>query len=209
MAIKVQIPTPMREQTSGKAEVEVRTLTAKVTTHQRTVNELRQRVDTIPEVEAQLKQLDRDYNVTKATYEALLQKIEQASLTGSAEENRDDLNFRTLENFVPQKPSSPNRELLVSIVLVLALLAGGGYALLAQQIDPVVSTRKQLRDLTALPVLGVITNALTPAQVREGRRNTQRLVMVSAMLLVAFVITLFLADAGSRVAHELIGMRTL
>ena len=49
-----------------------------------------------------------------------------------------------------------------------------------------------------------------PSTFRKALRQKRFSVgLAITLLLVAFVITLFLADAGSRVAHELIGMRTL
>ncbi|MDX1554543.1 MAG: glutaredoxin domain-containing protein, partial [Xanthomonadales bacterium] len=50
------------------------------------IRELQKRVDTIPEVEAELTRLNRDYNVTKGQYESLVSRRETARLSEQAEQ---------------------------------------------------------------------------------------------------------------------------
>ncbi len=194
----------------AKAEVEVRSLSAQVAQNQQLVNELRGRVDTIPEVEAQLVQLNRDYNVTRTNYEALLARLESAKLTENAEQQRDDVRFRIIEPpIVPTKPIGPRRLLFLAAALVFALTGGVALAIIQQQLNPVVSTRKQLRELSGWPVLGVISSAPSSATTLAAKRDLTRLVFATAMLLVCFGLTVLRAKDVSRLIQTLSGLEVL
>jgi polysaccharide chain length determinant protein (PEP-CTERM system associated) len=191
----------------GKAEVEVRTLSAQLADRQNLVGSLRSRIDTIPEVEAQLAQLNRDYNVTKTQHEALMARLEAARLTENADQQRNDVKFRIIEPpFVPLEPSNPRRSLLLTVVLVLALLGGAGTAFAFAQIDPVFTSREQLRKGTGLRVLGVVSNAPRAGQIAEERRATMRVALAAGLLIACFGLTLLLADGGSRFIQRLVYM---
>ncbi len=194
----------------SKAEVEVRSLSAQVAQNQQLVAELRGKVDTIPEVEAQLQQLNRDYNVTRQKYEDLLGRLESAKLTESAEQQRDDVRFRIIEPpIVPTKPIGPHRVLFLAAALVLALAGGAALAILRQQIEPVISSRKQLRELAGLPVLGVISSAPSAAKSLAVRSDLRRLAFATAMLLICFGLTVLAADDLSRLIQSLSRMEAL
>jgi hypothetical protein len=79
-------------------------------------------------VEAQLKQLDRDYEVIKKQHTELLERRESARLSQDVEDtNASDVTFRVVDPpFVPREPSEPNKIALNTMVLVLAAGVGGG-----------------------------------------------------------------------------------
>ena len=83
----------------------------------------------MPEVEAELSRLDRDYEVNKRQYDTLLERLESAKISEQAEQSSENVKFRVIEPpTVPLKPSGPNRILLNSMVLLLAL-GSGAYTL--------------------------------------------------------------------------------
>jgi polysaccharide chain length determinant protein (PEP-CTERM system associated) len=161
------------------------------------VARLRALVNTIPEVEAQLARLNRDYEVNKAQHVALLQRLESARLSENVEQSRDDVRFRIIEPpAAPLMPVSPNRPLFVTIVLLAAIAGGLGLALLLHQVNPVFATRHSLRETTGLPVLGSISMALSPVAVKSERRTSLRMSFAAGLLVVFFIATL----AGVQVA---------
>ena len=118
--------------------------------------EIEKDANSVPQIEAKYEDLDRDYNVIKHNYEALLQRREAASLGQSADTKADKITFRIVDPpQVPITPSSPNRPLLFTMALLLGLGAGAGLALLLTQIDRSFSSASQLREL-GLPVLGAV-----------------------------------------------------
>ena len=118
-----------------------------------------------PEVEAQLADLDRDYDVLKTKFGEFLSRRESARISQAAEASTDSVQFRIIAPpQVPVVPSAPNRLLLLSIVLVVGLGAGGGIAFLLVQIDDTFSSNKRLTDVFGFPVLGAVTMIAAPSQ---------------------------------------------
>jgi polysaccharide chain length determinant protein (PEP-CTERM system associated) len=149
----------------SEAEVQVATLRARVADEQKLVDGLKNKVDTIPEVEASLQRLNRDYAVTKNQYDALLQRLETARLSGEAEQSGDDIEFRVIEPpRMPNGPAGPNRRLFNSAILIGGLLAGLSLAFFLHQINPVFTDLQSLRRLTGVPVLGAVSLKLKPIQ---------------------------------------------
>ena len=84
---------------------------------------------------------------------------------------------------VPNQPSGPNRLRLFSMVFGGALVAGIAVAFLMSQIRPTFMSQTALRDVTGLPVLGVIGMNWTAEQTVRRRR---RLVALAVSVLVLF-----------------------
>ena len=71
---------------------------------------LRGMANTIPEVEAQLVRLNRDYTVVKTEYETLLQRLESARMNQEVQADKKDVTFKVLDPpRTPLAPSSPDR----------------------------------------------------------------------------------------------------
>jgi polysaccharide chain length determinant protein (PEP-CTERM system associated) len=193
-----------------EAELEVTTVRGKLADQERRVAELRRAVDTVPEVEAELKRLNRDYDVTKKQYEDLLGSLESARLSEQAEQSSDDIKFKIIDPPVASlKPVAPNRPLFLSIVLLAALGAGGALAFLQNQLAPVFTSRRRLAELTHVPVLGTITLVQTPQQ-----RLTARVAAVAfsggvLALVAAYALTVTLQEQGVRLAQALLAGQSL
>lgn len=112
----------------------------------------------VPEVEAQLKKLDRDYGIIKAKYDALLQRRESANLAEKRSETGDAVQFRVVEApQVPTTPTSPNRPLLLTAVAILGLGGGIGVALFLTLMNDTFVDARGLKDHFDLPVFGAVT----------------------------------------------------
>jgi protein tyrosine kinase modulator len=149
----------------SRTDVELAELRSKIADQEGQIAQLRSRVTTIPEVESELTRLNRDYEVNKAQYQALLQRLESARLGEQAETSSEQAKFRLIEPpVVPLTPSAPNRPILFAAVLVFALGLGIAYAVFLHLIKPVFSTRAQLRDVLQLPVLTSVTLFSSPAR---------------------------------------------
>lgn len=160
--------SPMMQQLAvslSDAESRVAALRARVGEYQARVTTLRSQSQTAPEVEAQLVQLNRDYNVNRENYQQLLQRREQAKLSGDLTSATDMLSFRTVEPPTEAtKPSGPNRIALFSGVFVLALVAGLVGAFMMSQVRPTFLSHAALREVTGVPVLGSINMHWTDGQ---------------------------------------------
>jgi polysaccharide chain length determinant protein (PEP-CTERM system associated) len=156
---KSQVTNPVYEQLKVRlvdAESNVAASKRRLDDLQAQLVNIEKSANLVPEVEAKMQDLDRDYGVIKHNYEALLQRREAATLGQSADTKADKITFRIVDPpQVPITPSSPNRPLLFSMVLMLGLGAGAGLGLLLTQIDRSFSSASQLREL-GLPVLGAV-----------------------------------------------------
>jgi polysaccharide chain length determinant protein (PEP-CTERM system associated) len=160
--------SPMMQQLSvslSDAESRVAALRARVGEYQTRLTTLRSQSQTAPEIEAQLVQLNRDYTVNRENYQQLLQRREQAKLSGDLSSATDMLTFRVVEPpMAATKPSGPNRLALFSGVFFLALVAGLVGAFLMSQVRPTFLSHAALRDVTGVPVLGSINMHWTDGQ---------------------------------------------
>jgi len=144
----------------NQSEIELRELESQRSTQTRRVNQLRQKVDTIPEIEAELSRLTRDYDVTRNQYDELLRRLEQAKLSGAADESKEDVKFRIIDPpSVSAQPVGPNRPLLTTGVLLLALVGAVAVSFLFNLMRPVFFTATQLERNFPYPVLGAVTLA--------------------------------------------------
>lgn len=153
----------------NQADVEIATLRRQLNDHQSRVAELRRALDTMPKVEAEYAQLNRDYEVNKTQYTALLTQLEKAKL-GQEADTSGSVRFEIVEPpNAEYRPVSPRRSMLVIVVLLLAVGVGGGLAYLLQKLKPVFWSVKTLADSTSAVVLGAVSAAF-PLTLRRRRR---------------------------------------
>ena len=128
----------------SQADADLAAIRGQMAAQQASIAELRSRVDAIPEVEAELARLNRDYEVNKRNYDTLVQRLESAKISESAEQSADNVKFRVIEPpIVPFKPSGPERAMLNVMVLLAALGAGIGLAVLLAQLRPTISVARR------------------------------------------------------------------
>jgi polysaccharide chain length determinant protein (PEP-CTERM system associated) len=190
----------------SQAEAELAEVRGQISAQEQAIGNLRSRMDAIPEVEAELARLNRDYVVNKAQYDQLLQRLESARISERADQSTEDVKFRVIEPpTVPVTPSGPERALLSALVLLASLGTGLGFALLLQQVRPVFSTKDTLRQVTGLPVLGSVTAAVLHSFVPWYRRQTALVSGALAALAVAFLLNLLLQQNVRAVLRNLLG----
>ncbi len=172
----------------AETNARIAALKVRVREYEEEVASLEEQVNTIPEVESQLKQLDRDYGVIRGQHGALLKRRELARLGQDMEQKASDVTFRVIDPpYVPLKPSEPNKMLLNSIVLLVAVAAGVGVALLVSLIFPVVFDARTLMALTGLPVLGSVSINI---QSEQKRKELYALVAFGSLTVVLLVVFL-------------------
>ena len=173
----------LKVQLAGE-EARVASLRARVNEYASRSANLRSQSSVAPEVEAQLAQLNRDYEVNKDNYNKLVGRREAAKLSGDLSSATDMLTFRVVDPpTAPLVPTGPNRPQLFSLVFLAALGAGLGVAFLMSQLRPTFMAQGALREATGLPVLGSISMNWTPEQ-KVKRRS--RLYAFSAAVVVLF-----------------------
>ncbi|MGA9581616.1 MAG: XrtA system polysaccharide chain length determinant [Allosphingosinicella sp.] len=127
-----------------------------------------------PGVAAEQERLNRDYDVLKKQYDKLLEDRDQVRLRSDVRSQTDAVKFKVIDPpSQPSVPMTPNRPLLLTLILFVGLGAGAGAAYVLGQIQTTFPTQTRLAEATGLPVLGSISEILTD-EARTKRR--QRLV---------------------------------
>jgi protein tyrosine kinase modulator len=163
-------------------------LKARVKEYQERVTDLQDRVSTIPQVEAQLKQLERDVTVVRGQHSALVKRRETARFGLDVEQRAGDVTFRVIDPpYVPLKPSEPNKPILSGLVLVASIAVGAAVSLLLSLVTPVFYDTRALATATGLPVLGSVTISLLPDERRKERISITIFAALVACLVAGFL----------------------
>jgi len=156
----------------SRARVEVGILQVQLAEQRAKLEELQKSVNIIPQVEADLERLDRDYSVTKQRYLALVERRESARLAQKVEQNNSEIIFRVVDApVVPLLPSGPQRLMLLMLAFAAALGVGFGWCILRFLLMPTFVDYKQVQKVLGLPVLGAISLQVTPRKRRQRMIN--------------------------------------
>lgn len=116
-----------------------------------------------PGLQAELTNMNRDYDVLRKNYEELLGRRESMRIATAAEVDADKIKLQIIDPpMVPQIPVAPRRVMLVSGVLLAGIGSGIGLALLLVQFDRSFHSIDDLRDM-GLPVVGGISLLTAPS----------------------------------------------
>jgi polysaccharide chain length determinant protein (PEP-CTERM system associated) len=169
--IRTTAPNPVYDQLQIQLvtlDTNIASLESKLKRQQGAVEKWQGLAKEVPEVAAQLQKLTRDYDVTKKAYDELLNRRESAKIGSDLQTQTQTVQFRVVDPpAAPLKPVAPKRPLLLAVVLIGGLIAGGAFAFLLTQIDDSILTVRQLKELVSLPVLGGISLVTTAAQKRQ------------------------------------------
>lgn len=166
---------------------------------------LEEDLKTLPEVEAELQRLDRDYEINKQQYNELIARRESAKLAENMEATGEDVKFRVIEPpHVPIVPSGPNRPLFSTIVLLGSIGAGLGLAFFLSQIRPVFYDRRSIQYVTELPVFGVISRTWTRDLLFKRRAQFAAYIMFGMVLAAVYGGVVYLNLKGIDVTKYLL-----
>jgi polysaccharide chain length determinant protein (PEP-CTERM system associated) len=186
----------------NKEDVEIAALRRQLSQHQGTVEDLRQRLNSAPEVEAEYQQLNRDYDVNKAEYAALLESYQKARI-GERADTAGSVRFEVvLPPTSPVTPVWPRRTLFLLGALVMGVAGGAGVAYGLHAMRPVVRSATEISALTKFPVLGVVSTAFPSRRSAQSRATLVVFSAASFCLLVGFGIALALNWSGLRLSVQ-------
>jgi polysaccharide chain length determinant protein (PEP-CTERM system associated) len=180
----------------NEVQAEIAELEQDVTSREERVARLRSRVDEVPEVEAQLQQLMRGYDVLSAQHAAIVQSLEREQLSRGAHES-ERVDFVVIDPpVVGAEPVAPNRRMLTLFVLIASFGAAAGGAYVLNQLRPVFQDPHAMRELTGLPLLGTVS-LTTKLRDQRGVRVDLALFTGAGLILVFTAMVLLLLDVGA------------
>jgi polysaccharide chain length determinant protein (PEP-CTERM system associated) len=182
----------------NKVDVEIAALRRELAQHQSTVADLKQRLNSAPQVEAEYQQLNRDYDVNKAQYTALLENYQKARL-GERADVAGSVRFEVvLPPTSPAVPVWPVRGKMLGEIWLAALVVGAAIAYGLHVLKPIVSSVSAMKQLTSFPVLGAVSVAFPTRQRAQFRRHLWRISAAAACWVIALAVVLILNRSGAR-----------
>jgi succinoglycan biosynthesis transport protein ExoP len=125
------------------------------------------RIESAPQHEGTMAALTRDYETTKAQYQELLAKEQQARLGYQLDQVNSTMVFRVVEPAqLPLAPVAPRRARIVLMGLFAGLGLGLVLAFVFEQSDTSFASVDDLQAFTTIPALAVIPAAETDSSVR-------------------------------------------
>jgi len=189
----------------NQVDVELAAVGGQIADRSARISNMRSKMSTMPEVEAELSQLTRDYDVLKARYGELLEQLETAKLSESVGET-DQVDFAISDPPAAlSDPVAPPRLLLLIGAFFAGLGAGAAVAFALSKLNPVFDSLTVLRNLTGLPVLGAVSATWLERRKQRRRLEVIRVAAVGAVLVVVFVGVVLARDAGTRLLAGVTG----
>jgi polysaccharide chain length determinant protein (PEP-CTERM system associated) len=154
----------------SEAEANVASLRGRIAEISTRIESLKARAVQVPELESQLTQMNRDYEILRSNYQALVSRREQASMGQEVEVAGAGAEFRLVDPpRASPKPVFPDRLALVPLVLGLAVGAGLFASFAYAQVFPTVADPRSLRQISNRPVLGSVSMLLSGPLLRRRR----------------------------------------
>ena len=168
----------------AEAEAQVASLRSQLGAKQVLLEQVRSAAGKLPQVEAELVQLNRDYDIIRKNYDLMVARRESASLGERLDETSQLAEFRVVEPpRVSPAPAFPSRLHLAFVAVVLSLLGGLAAAVIADQIWPTFDQRSALAMATGRPVLGTVSVLATRERARASRRSLIRFSSAFALVM--------------------------
>ncbi len=166
-----RVPNPVYQQLQVQfvnQESTIATLQNRLIVAEKNLIEWEQRVNTVPLIETQLKDLTRDYELIRSRYAALRERQESAHMAEELDTKTNKVQFRIVDPpQVPIAPVGPNRPMLLAGVFGASIGAGIVLALLLGLIKSSFPDTMRLRGVFPMPVFGSVTMVLSVADRRR------------------------------------------
>jgi polysaccharide chain length determinant protein (PEP-CTERM system associated) len=174
-----------------EAQTELSKLTTRKHALEAKLEQYQTTLDLIPDIEAEMAALTRDYQTTSLRYDQLLERRDTAELSSHADNETHSVKFKIQEPpLVPNTPNGPPR--VVFYVFMFMASAGLGVALsfFASQLTPVISSPQHLQVIVGQSaVIGGIEH-MEIASKRRRLRLKALVFLASTGLLTAILVAL-------------------
>ncbi len=168
----------------AEAEARVASLRSQLSAQQAQLEQTRALANRAPQVEAELAQLNRDYDVIRKNYDQMVGRRESALLGAKLDESAQLAEFRVVEPpRVSPNPVRPARWHLALAAIVLSFAGGIGVAAMVEGMRPTFDEARALREFSGRPIVGTVSLRLSPAAARQRRASSLAFTAAVATLL--------------------------
>lgn len=180
IGLQAQLEATLSETRSLRAKQSA--LSAKIASYERLLVET-------PQVEREYLDLTRDHETSVARYREIKTKQAQAQISQELEKDRKGERFSLIDPpQVPERPSSPNRPVILLLGVVLSMAGGVTSAAVFESVDHSVRDPSALVALLEVPLLAVIPYM----QTREEKVRKRWIARMSAVALIAALVAALL-----------------
>lgn len=178
-------------------QVEIQNRRAQIASLQSKIAEYEARINAEPASEQQMKDLDRNYDQSKANYDDLLKKKQESQMATSMEQNLQGERFTILDApSLPTKPDFPNRLKFCLAGLGLGLMLGAISVASFEFSDDRLHSETDIKDLLPVAVICEIPQVINPVDERKARLKT-----VVGWAMAVTVVVIILAGSAVSVIH--------
>jgi polysaccharide chain length determinant protein (PEP-CTERM system associated) len=183
------VPNPVYKELRvqlADAETQVVSQASKLSDYEARLVQIRDSATQVPQVEAALTQLTREYETNRIKHQKLIESRESVQISNKRTGAAGVGEIRIIDPpRVSQKPTSPNRFLLMIGALVASLGAGLAAALFKDQSKPTFFDVRTLRSFTGMPLLGGVSFVLN----QSGRSTLRKDLVFFGVGLSALLLT--------------------
>jgi len=168
-------------------DVEIATINSRIGSYKKKLKKEDEQFNARLAIETEMKDLNRDYATIKKNYLSLIDRREQASMSSKIDTQVSALKFKVIDPAnMPEGPSSPKRKLFYSIILLAGFIVGIAIALLKVFLRPTFVQAKQVRDVSGLPMLGVVSEVVDDIQAKNNKKRLFRFALANVLLLLGY-----------------------
>lgn len=173
----------------AEAEANIASLRSQLTVQQGRLEQVRALANRMPQVEADLAQLNRDYDIVRKNYEQLVSRREAASLGVKIDQSSQLADFRIVEPpRVAPTPVFPSRKVLAVLAMFASLALAGAAVFGLGRLRPTVDSLAVLQQLSDRPILGSVSLIRGPEQRSRRKRDIYRFAGVMGVFLALHVV---------------------
>jgi polysaccharide chain length determinant protein (PEP-CTERM system associated) len=153
----------------GERQAAVSSLSAQRNQIQATLDQFSRAQIANPGVQAEQTKLQNAYDAIKGKFDELLRQQQDLAMGGSGV---DVGRVKVISPPSPPKsPVAPNRPLLLTMMMILGLGAGGGVAFALSQIKMTYANSNRLEKATGLPVIGAVSAVVGHSERTNARQK--------------------------------------
>jgi uncharacterized protein involved in exopolysaccharide biosynthesis len=155
--------------------------------------DVQSRLSLTPVREQQLAEVTRNYQNSRENYQSLLQKELESELASNLEKRQQGEQFRIIDppNF-PDKPSKPNRPLILLSGWILGFCVGLGALAAREFADSSLRSESELQAETKIPILARIPILYTVQERRSRKLHGMiEIAAVAVMFLVSLAVAVY------------------
>jgi polysaccharide chain length determinant protein (PEP-CTERM system associated) len=169
----------------AEAEGNLASLRSTLKVQEARLEQVRALANRMPQVEADLAQLNRDYDIVRKNYEQLVARREAASLGVKIDQSSQLADFRIVEPpRVAPTPVFPSRKVMGVLAMLVSLGVAGAAVFMLGRMKKTVDTVHEMHRLSARPILGSISLLRSPELLASRRRDVFKFSSVMAVFVV-------------------------